>query len=83
MLKRPRHPYTQLLLASTPFVDPARRAPAAAVRGEPPSPVDPIPGCAFTSRCPFATDRCRIERPLLRPVDGRLAACHYAETTGA
>ncbi len=79
VLNRPRHPYTRLLLASTPFVDPARRQNAAAIRGEPPSPVLPIPFCAFASRCPHATDRCRTERPLLREVDGRLAACHYAE----
>ena len=83
VLKRPRHPYTQLLLASTPFVDPARRAKAAVVRGEPPSPVDAIPGCAFASRCPHATERCRVERPPLRPVDGRAVACHYAEEIAA
>ena len=47
VLNHPRHPYTRLLLASTPFVDPGRRATTVAVRGEPPSPVDPIPGCAF------------------------------------
>ena len=79
VLNRPRHPYTRLLLASTPFVDPARRAKAAVVRGEPPSPVEVIPGCAFASRCPHATERCRVERPPLRPVDGRAVACHYAE----
>ncbi len=82
VLERPRHPYTQLLLASTPFVDPARRKPAAAVRGEPPSVMEPIPGCAFASRCPHATERCRVERPMLRDVDGRMAACHYAEAMG-
>ncbi|GAC1338815.1 MAG: peptide ABC transporter ATP-binding protein [Acetobacteraceae bacterium] len=80
VLERPRHPYTRLLLASTPFVDPARRQSTSTVRGEPPSPVEPIPYCTFASRCPHATDRCRTERPVLRPVDGRLAACHYAET---
>jgi len=79
VLNRPRHPYTRLLLASTPFVDPARRATAEAVRGEPPSPVDPVPGCAFASRCPHATERCRTEGPILRQVDGRLVACHHAE----
>ncbi len=79
VLNRPRHPYTQLLLASTPFVGPARRKPAAVVRGEPPSVMAPIPGCAFASRCPYAADRCRAERPMLRRLDGRLVACHYAE----
>ena len=79
VLDRPRHPYTQLLLASTPFVDPARRIATIPVRGEPPSPIAPIPGCAFVSRCPHATERCTAERPALRPVDERLVACHYAE----
>ena len=83
VLKRPRHPYTRLLLASTPFVDPARRVKVDAVRGEPPSPVDPVPGCAFASRCPHATDRCRVERPPLRLVDERMVACHYAERIAA
>ncbi len=79
VLNRPRHPYTRLLLASTPFVDPARRVATVAVRGEPPSPVDPVPGCAFASRCGYATERCGGERPGLRVVDGRSVACHYAE----
>ena len=36
-------------------------------------------GCRFSSRCPAATDRCRAEEPLLRPVgEGHHAACHYA-----
>ena len=79
VLNRPWHPYTRLLLASTPFVDPARRVAAVAVRGEPPSPVDLLPGCTFASRCPHATDFCKNERPTLRPIDERLVACHYAE----
>ena len=81
VLERPRHPYTRMLLASTPFVDPARRQVAEAVRGEPPSPLAPQPGCAFASRCPYVAERCRGERPMLRAVEGRLVACHYAETT--
>jgi len=79
VLNHPRHPYTRMLLASTPFVDPARRQVVVPVRGEPPSPTHALPGCAFASRCPYAADRCRAERPALRPVDGRLAACHFAE----
>ena len=79
VLDHPRNPYTRLLLASTPFVDPARRATTVAIRGEPPSPVEPMPGCAFASRCPHVTDRCRVDPPSLRPVDDRLVACHYAE----
>jgi dipeptide transport system ATP-binding protein len=76
---RPRHPYTQALLASTPVVDPARRRARIALKGELPSPLDPPPGCAFHRRCPHVTQRCTEARPELRPFDGRRVACHYAE----
>jgi dipeptide transport system ATP-binding protein len=76
-----RHPYTQVLLAATPSVDPKARSKRMTVKGELPSPINPPPGCAFHRRCPFATERCAQERPELRPVEGRLVACHYAETT--
>jgi len=79
----PRHPYTQALLSSTPSVDPAKRRARLPIKGELPSPLDPPPGCAFHRRCPFATEICAIERPELRPVDGRLVACHHAERTVA
>ncbi len=76
----PRHPYTRALLASTPHVDAARRAVRVALKGELPSPLNPPPGCAFNTRCPFATDECVSDRPELRPIDGRLVACHHAES---
>jgi dipeptide transport system ATP-binding protein len=79
VLDRPLHPYTRMLLASTPFVDPARRRVTVPVRGELPSPVDPPPGCAFASRCPHAAERCIAERPVLREVASRKVACHFAE----
>jgi len=79
IFERPRHPYTRALLGSTPSVDPARRRERIVLSGEIPSPLRPPPGCAFNSRCPHATDRCVAEPPPLRPVDGRLVACHYAE----
>jgi len=77
----PRHPYTQALLAATPSVDPKTRSKRLTVKGELPSPIDPPPGCAFHRRCPFATEICAQERPLLRPLSGRLVACHHAEKT--
>ena len=75
----PLHPYTQALLASTPFVDPARRAKRVVLRGELPSPLDPPGGCAFHKRCPVAQPHCSAERPDLREVSGRLVACHEVE----
>jgi dipeptide transport system ATP-binding protein len=82
LFARPRHPYTQALLAATPSVEPGQRVARQAVSGELPSPLNPPPGCAFASRCPHATSRCTAERPELRPVEGHLVACHYAESVG-
>jgi len=76
----PRHPYTRALHASTPFVDRSLRTQRVPVIGEPPSPLDPPSGCGFRTRCPHATERCAAERPQLRPIDGQLVACHYAES---
>ena len=75
----PRHPYTRLLLAATPSIDPRHRTQEAAQRGELPSPLHPPPGCAFASRCRHATQRCVAERPVWRDIGGRLVACHHAE----
>ncbi|MEE8531948.1 MAG: peptide ABC transporter ATP-binding protein [Alphaproteobacteria bacterium] len=79
----PRHPYTRALLASTPHVDPAQRKKRVTLKGELPSPLDPPTGCAFNTRCPYATDECVRSRPELREVDGRLVACHHAEKVAA
>jgi dipeptide transport system ATP-binding protein len=76
----PRHPYTIALLASTPRPEPDAKRREIRIRGEMPSPLAPPPGCSFSSRCPFVTDRCRAERPELRPVDDRVVACHHAES---
>ena len=75
---RPLHPYTQALLASTPGITGVKRK-RIVLKGELPSPLDPPKGCVFSTRCPYVTDRCRVERPPLRPLDERLVACHYAE----
>jgi dipeptide transport system ATP-binding protein len=78
IFERPLHPYTQALLASTPALGGIRHA-RQMVRGEVPSPLNMPKGCVFATRCPHVTDQCRAERPPLRPVGGRLVACHYAE----
>lgn len=75
---RPLHPYTQALLASTPGITGVMRK-RIILKGELPSPLDPPVGCVFSTRCPYVTDRCRVERPAPRPLDNRMVACHYAE----
>ena len=73
-----RHPYTQALLSASPSFDEAAAGRRIPIRGEPPSPMAPPSGCSFHPRCPHATDRCRQERPELRPVDGLQVACHLS-----
>ena len=76
----PLHPYTRFLVNAVPKADPAARfEEKPLLTGELPSPTDPPPGCRFHTRCPYATECCRREMPHLRPVAGRLVACHRAE----
>ena len=76
---RPRHPYTRALLAATPGLQASGPAQSEPVRGEPPSPLAPPPGCHYHTRCPHATEPCRSVVPVLRALDGVLVACHNAE----
>ena len=76
----PSHHYTAALLASVPIADPSVKPGlvADALRGEPPSPVDPPSGCRFRTRCPRAETRCADEEPLMRQMGpGHWAACHF------
>jgi oligopeptide transport system ATP-binding protein len=74
----PAHPYSQALLAAAPSLDPDERRSAPAITGELPSPLAIPPGCPFHVRCPIATDRCRSEKPPLRPLGTGEVACHHA-----
>ena len=79
VFRNPRHPYTQALLAAVPEWNPEQRKEIITLDGELPSPVDPPAGCPFQTRCPEAQQRCRAERPELKPVSQRVqAACHFA-----
>lgn len=75
LFARPRHPYTHLLLRSTPSITGPRRV-LTPLEGEPPDLVNPPPGCRFHPRCPYADQKCRIETPSLDTIgQGRLVAC--------
>ena len=80
LFQAPRHPYTRLLLAATPSVDPRHRQRRVPVKGEPPSPLHPPPGCAFAARCPHATALCTAERPAWREAGTHMVACHHADS---
>jgi peptide/nickel transport system ATP-binding protein len=80
VFSRPRHPYTYLLLASTPSVKGPRRK-LAPLEGEPPNLLAPPIGCRFHPRCPFATEICAKEEPLYQDsLPGHQVACwHWDE----
>jgi len=73
----PMHPYTEALLAAAPLPDPRRKNPGAPLQGDPPSPLDPPPGCRFHPRCREAREICRRQEPSLRAIGpDHLVACH-------
>jgi peptide/nickel transport system ATP-binding protein len=76
VLEAPAHPYTHGLLRSRLTLETSRAHKLAALAGTVPSPVAPLPGCAFTPRCALATAACSQHMPV--PVDvapGRVSAC--------
>ncbi|MEJ0018817.1 MAG: oligopeptide/dipeptide ABC transporter ATP-binding protein [Acetobacteraceae bacterium] len=81
----PRHPYTRALLSAAPSLTRGRMHRRVLLKGEPPSPANPPPGCVFQTRCPYALDRCRTEVPALVSRGGdHLDAClrpEIADTT--
>ena len=78
VFEKPRHPYTQSLLAAVPRIGGRRVTQEFTLEGEPPNPRDIPSGCRFRTRCPLAQVRCEAEEPPLRELDGRTVACHYA-----
>lgn len=81
---RPRHPYTVGLIKAVPPVT-GELPEIASIPGSPPSLFDLPSGCAFRTRCEYATQVCERTDPRLEPVDGvpptttaHLTACHHA-----
>ena len=84
----PRHPYTRTLIDAAPVMRADAPPPGPAPAGEPPSPTDVPPGCAFQTRCPHAMPACRTGAPPpLRHLGAHAVACllddgrglHYAD----
>ena len=73
---RALHPYTQALISAIPTIGEDERQ-RTVLTGDLPSPTAPPPGCAFHTRCPYATEECRKSCPALREVEeGHFVACH-------
>jgi oligopeptide transport system ATP-binding protein len=82
----PLHPYTQSLNSAVPLPNPRleRRRRRFILKGEPPSPANPPPGCVFHPRCPLAIEECIKVVPAFREIrPGHFAACHLADEQGS
>jgi peptide/nickel transport system ATP-binding protein len=77
---KPKHPYTQSLIASEPQPDPRKRRADLAITGEIPSVLARPSGCEFHTRCNFVQELCRTTVPRLQTQpDGRAVRCHYVD----
>jgi len=79
----PQHPYTQMLLSSIPVVSEEEekyKPQQIHSEGEIPSPVNLPSGCSFHTRCPFATEKCRTEDPVMIKYDEKhMVRCHMCK----
>ena len=83
VFRTPRHPYTQALLAAIPIPEPSVKRVRRVLPGDPPTPINPPPGCHLHPRCPHVTDECRNHVPaLLTAEDGHATACHRWQDIG-
>lgn len=77
VIGNPRHPYTKVLISNFPTIEAGAKRESITVQGEPPTPINPGPGCYFAPRCYAATEECRREYPKMREVaEGHWASCH-------
>lgn len=79
------HPYSKALLSAVPIPHPKLEAQKKRqiIEGDVPSPINKPKGCAFSSRCPLACDKCRQSAPTLKEAaPGHFVACHLVEAQG-
>lgn len=78
LFENPLHPYTDILMKATPVINEKNIDSKEGIKGEPPSPMNIPKGCRFSTRCPFATEKCMQEEPkLIEYRSGHYVACWY------
>lgn len=82
---RPRHPYTEALLAAVPPADPRNKKDRPLLEGEIGDLTNPPPGCYFHPRCPYRGEGCDARTPELINIAAggaspHFVSCHYAKT---
>lgn len=81
IFENPAHPYTEALVHGIPQPDPDKRRELLSIEGEVPSLTSRPSGCEFHTRCKYAQDRCKVDRPEEQTLsDGRRVQCHFPLT---
>ncbi len=77
VIKNPQHPYTRVLISNCASVDPFEQREEISIEGEPPTPINPGPGCYFAPRCYMADEECFRSYPGCTLLGGsHYATCH-------
>jgi oligopeptide/dipeptide ABC transporter ATP-binding protein len=78
VIEQPLHPYTQALIQAVPIPDPTSTRVEAIIKGEIPSPMNPPPGCRFSSRCQTMKGKICLQKepPLIDVGKKHYVACH-------
>ena len=77
LFAHPLHPYTKALLSAIPIPNPTVKRKRIVIKGDVPRPLDPPSGCVFHTRCPLTTERCKVEKPILKEAASKhTVACH-------
>lgn len=86
LIYAPQHPYSKALISAVPIADPRkyRANKMIELTGDIPSPLNPPPGCVFSTRCPLADEQCKRDAPALQEIQAQTdeleahqVACHY------
>jgi oligopeptide/dipeptide ABC transporter ATP-binding protein len=80
IIHNPRHPYTQALISNCASINVDEKAAAISISGEPPTPINPGPGCYFADRCFKRQDKCFKDYPPTQEIaPGHTASCFFLE----
>jgi peptide/nickel transport system ATP-binding protein len=75
LFKKTYHPYTRALLSAIPDLDTDKPFEQELLKGELVSPINPKPGCRFSTRCEFACDKCSAPQKLEEVSPNHLVSC--------
>ncbi len=79
LFDNPMHPYTKALISAIPIPDVNVKSEKIILEGDIPSPLNPPAGCRFHTRCPYATELCARQVPVLTDQgNGHMVCCHRA-----